>query len=972
VTVNEDDGDPSHLGDVFARAADADEAGARSLALAAVLRAVGDETVTLRIGRYTVLQRLGSGGMGVVYLAYDPELERRIALKLVNHPGVPHDQLAREGQALARLSHPNVVPVYDVGLHEGRVFLAMEHVEGETLAGWLRRGRPGLAAIVDVFIAAGRGLAAAHALGIVHRDFKPANVIVGSDGRVRVLDFGLAHEVDEEGPAAAAGTPAYMAPEQGQRGVVGPAADQYALCAALHEALWGELPALSETSPPPIHQPARRVPSSLARMVYRGLRKDPAARWPSLDALLVELARWRARPRRLGIALLSATGIALGVGLLVDVAPTVCAHGSLAGVWEADRQAAIDAAIRAVPVAHAAPTADRVGQRLVAYAERWNAAGATLCAEQAAPPRDPAVHSQRVACLQDRRGELQALLVELERAEAVTVERATAAVLALPDPGACVGERAPGATVPLPGDPAVARQVERQRRLVAEASAARLAGRLPAARELATAASSAAIALAYPPLVAEAHYRLGQAHADLGDFADAERWLTEAYWEALAAREDATAAEAASLLVFVVGDLLGRASEGEAWARSTDAILTRIGRPTELEIIYLNNAANLRFLAGTYGEAEAMLRRAEVLARPLSNAAPRLELIVLHSLANVLEARGDVEGARALYQRSLGLREQVFGPEHPSVGTALTSLGQSLLLTGELDTAEQHLRRALRLWSHTVSPAHGHLGSLHLGLGEVAAARGQVDAALTELQAARDDWEQTFGAADLRVAYIRERIAAVLLAHVDALERAHAEAIAALAAWEAEPSTDPGAHVAALATLSAVEHARGEHGVAVAHADEAVERAHATFGAGHAAVVAARTQRGRVRLAAGDLAGASADFTTALAPGSTDEVSALLPRLGLAEVALAEGSLAGAEHAALELRRDATALGRKHIAALALAVQAQVLWARGERCAALRRADEARAELTALGHTRDAALLSTWQRTHATAGCGEP
>jgi len=964
VSVNADDGPPSHLAGAFAHAADAEETGVRRIALAAVLRTIGgDDEDEARIGRYVVLRRIGSGGMGVVYLAYDPKLRRRVALKLVERLGVPYEQLVREGQALARASHPNIVPVYDVGLHEGRLFLAMEYVEGETLAAWLRREPRAPSTIVDVFLAAGRGLAAVHALGIVHRDFKPTNVLVGHDERVRVLDFGLACEA-EAGSTIAAGTPAYMAPEQLEGGAMGPAADVYAFCVALHEALFGTLPSRGE----PGRVPRGRVPALLVRAVHRGLSVDPAARWPSMDALLAELERWRARPRRVGVALLLATAVALGVGSTLGGAaePEACGEGSLAGVWSTDRRTAVEAAIRAVPVAHAATTAERVGQRLDAYAARWSETGAVLCSELAtAPAPDPGPHAQHVACMQDRRSELHALLAELERADAVTVEHAIAAVLALPDPRACIGDQAPGVTVPLPGDPEVARRVEEQRRLVAEASAARLAGRLPAARELATAASSAAVALAYPPLVAEAHYRLGQAHADLGDFAEAERWLAEAHWEALAAHEDATAAEVASLLVFVVGDLQGRTDEGEAWARSADAILTRLGRPAALEIVYLNNTANLRFLEGTYDEAEAMLVRADALARPLSDAEPRLELVVLHSLANVRDAQGRLEASRALYQRSLELREQVFGPDHPSVGTALTSLGQSLLLTGQLDVAEAHLRRALRLWSHAVSPAHGHLGSLHLGLGEVATARGRVDAALVELQAARDDWERTFGATDPRVAFVRERIAAVLLAKLDALEPAHAEAAAALAAWEASPSIDPGAYVAALATMSAIEHARGRPELAMAHAEAAVERATAAFPGDHTAVITARTQRGRVLLTVDRLAEASEDFTAALA--STDPVATLLPRLGLAELALAHGELADAEAAVVQLQRDATTLGRMHVAALGTAMLARVLWAGGERCAARRHAREALDALASLGHTRDVATSSAWLRSHVAA-----
>jgi serine/threonine protein kinase len=158
------------------------------------------------IGRFTILDIVGAGGMGQVYAAYDPQLDRRVALKVLHTPDdeVARQRLVREAQALARLSHPNVVGVHEVGAHEGRVFVAMEFVEGETLKDWARSHAPGepdrMRRALELLLHAGRGLAAAHAAGLVHRDVKPGNILVGRDGRVRVADFGLAR-ADEDAPA---------------------------------------------------------------------------------------------------------------------------------------------------------------------------------------------------------------------------------------------------------------------------------------------------------------------------------------------------------------------------------------------------------------------------------------------------------------------------------------------------------------------------------------------------------------------------------------------------------------------------------------------------------------------------------------------------------------------------------------------------------------------------------------------------
>jgi serine/threonine protein kinase len=214
------------------------------------------------LGRYIVVDELGHGGMGVVYKAYDPKLDRMVAVKLLRpRDGAPREQerMLREGQAMARLAHPNVVAVYDVGAYDDRIFVAMELVEGDTLRAWLKNEHP-WRATVAMFLQAARGLAAAHAVGIVHRDFKPENAIVGTDGRVRVLDFGLARERedgDREIPSsdgfsstttetqsalAMVGTPRYMALEQIDGAVVDAAADQYAFTVSLWEALYGESP----------------------------------------------------------------------------------------------------------------------------------------------------------------------------------------------------------------------------------------------------------------------------------------------------------------------------------------------------------------------------------------------------------------------------------------------------------------------------------------------------------------------------------------------------------------------------------------------------------------------------------------------------------------------------------------------------------------------------------------------------------
>jgi serine/threonine-protein kinase len=307
-----------------------------------------------RLGRFAVERKLGEGGMGAVYMGYDALLDRRVALKLLHRDTAAREWLLREAQALARLAHPNVVAVHEVSEHEGRVFVAMELVEGQSLREWLAAGKRTVPQIIAMLVQAGKGLAAAHEAGLVHRDFKPDNVLVGRDGRARVVDFGIAALASrpEETPLPGTlpnvlasplthrgtlmGTPTYMAPEQflGQRAT--PASDQFAFCVTMHTAVYGEPPfagedlaALSKSVLSGQLRPAPARPGTpawLAPLLRRGLSREPSERFPSMAALISALeehlarlpsmdpeAQRRDRLRLTGVSLL----VILGIGTAV-------------------------------------------------------------------------------------------------------------------------------------------------------------------------------------------------------------------------------------------------------------------------------------------------------------------------------------------------------------------------------------------------------------------------------------------------------------------------------------------------------------------------------------------------------------------------------------------------------------------------------------------------------------------------------
>ena len=556
-------------------------------------------------GRYLVTKRLGAGGAGTVHAAYDPELDRRIALKLLHrrwseqgtdqHPD--WRRLVVEARALARLSHPNVVVVYEVGIEGGLAYLATELVDGTDLAHWLAAPpRPSWSAILDAFVAAGRGLAAAHDARVIHGDFKPANVLIGSDGRPRVADFGVArvhpstdpHEtgrsVDEPGDLdttarGLVGTPYYMAPEQLDGGRADERSDQYSFCLALLESLLGRrlydapsVPALVTAKLVPVEQRGdlEEAPRPLRAALQRGLAISPDARHPSMPALLDALTGWRARRRRqrIGVALGGAIagGVALGWGMFGADASAGCEGASrhVDGVWSADRRERIAAAF-----ARARPTLGpeswaKVEEGVAAWAGEWVDARREACMAARYRETDDAVADARQRCLDDRLAQLGALLEVLEAADETTVLRLVEAVHALPSVDACTDDAVVRwFPAPAGNTQAVAALDDRLRRI----DALRRVARFEPAAELAREGLGAPGIDEIPGGLAELQVRLGSILLVEGDLPGAERELAPAILDAVATGRDLAALEGIASIIRVTGGLQTRVDDARDWGR---------------------------------------------------------------------------------------------------------------------------------------------------------------------------------------------------------------------------------------------------------------------------------------------------------------------------------------------------------------------------------------------------------------------
>ncbi|HWB79128.1 MAG TPA: serine/threonine-protein kinase [Nannocystaceae bacterium] len=680
-----------------------------------------DETVPeTRIDRFVILERLGVGGMGVVYAAHDPQLDRQVAIKLVRHwqsndREQDQERLIREARSLAQLSHPHVVAIYDVGLHGDRVFIAMELVKGTTLRRWIGEGARSWPEVMRTLLQAGEGLAAAHAAGLVHRDFKPDNVLVGDDGRVRVLDFGLAQgdgalpsvtalgtialdSVSLTATGKVAGTPAYMAPEQFGGAAADPRTDQFAFCVACWEALFLARPYPASSTPQlrrmlaegVIAKPSQpeRAPEWLRAVLARGLAPDPDARWPSMRALLDACSP--KAPRRKSwvfgaIAMLGAIALTFGAVALWNARQrSACARTAdeLGAVWNDDKHGTIVAAFGASGLVHAQHTAELVEGVLDGYAQTWRTTQTDSCVAAVDEKIDDAAWQLRRACLDDRRERLGTLVEVLQVPDRDVVNQALPTAYALPLSAACADDLRLAANAELRGGALDPEAVAQLRRRIARAELLAQTRR-PGALAFAIAARDDAAVLDDPGILAEAELAIARAQWELGDYQAAAEANERAYF--LAAREGGNdiALVAASDLVEVVGGRLARFDDGIMWSRHAEGLLARSGASQ-----------------------------------------PWREAKLAEYVAYVERERGDQAAARAGYERAIGLLTEIAGPDNPAVGRVWSSLA-GLLATGDdanaaigpLDEAERILAPAFGAESMQLALIAGIRGTVEYQLG---------------------------------------------------------------------------------------------------------------------------------------------------------------------------------------------------------------------------------------------------------------
>ncbi|HEU0034341.1 MAG TPA: serine/threonine-protein kinase [Kofleriaceae bacterium] len=730
-----------------------------------------------KIGHYVIESVVGAGGMGVVYAARDRKLGRKVAIKVLRSTQADDRlgaRLLREAQAMAKLSHPNVITVYEAGKVRDEIYIAMEYVPGETLSSWLRTPRS-WRDVLQTFLGAGRGLEAAHAVGLVHRDFKPDNVLIDSKGRARVTDFGIARQHGDPDwlertvtgfmdakqlksmslttTGELIGTPLYMSPEQCQSDSVGPQSDQFSFCLALYEALYGHHPfasasvtdLMAKLSVGERDAPPKRValPRWLRQAIDRGLSVKPEDRFPSMTALLDELEHqakqrrdWRPYVAASAAAVIAAGVVAWRIGASpskLAAADDGCgaAGGELAQVWSPTRRTEIERAFRATKVGFADQAWKTVSRQLDEHVAQL-----ASFEQQACRARDP-LRDERMLCIAEHRRKLGALVELFAHADPVVVEHAVDAAQAL-DLRECTDHRALAPASPLPDEPAAKARVDQARALTANAELDLASGKFAQGLGRAEQAIEAARAAGYHPVLAASLVVGGRLQWSLGHMDQARALFREATTASELGRDDRAKALALTWLVQVVGTELADYNTGAELGEMARAAITRAG-----------------------GDAS-------------------LDALLEFHLGMMALKRGDAQVALAHQQKALQQRQVTLGRDHGDVGATRIQVGSCLTTLGRFDEALEQEQLALDIITKRYGAGHPLAATALTAIGNVYVAKGDVEHASASYRDAIQRLEASVGHMHPDVALALANLGAALLADEHATSKTTAEAIAHL------------------------------------------------------------------------------------------------------------------------------------------------------------------------------------------------
>lgn len=697
-----------------------------------------------QLNQYIVLERLGSGGQGVVYAAYDSRVDRKVALKMLRSdlhsqaPAQASAQLLKEAQTLGKLKHPNVVPVHGIESVPGCEFIVMGFMSEGTLADWAKKAPRSLEDVLARFREAGRGLAAAHAVGVVHRDFKPENVLL-DEGVAHVTDFGLARELNHTS-AGVAGTWRYMAPEQRARAAVGPAADQYAFCMSLFHVLTGAWPFEDEGPRVVRFPPADTTPPWVRAIITRGLSSEPSARYPSMGELLERLAADPTTQRRKVwrtaalVTLIAGTAAAAGAFAFTESPSQRAERRCLekleqthATIWLPPRVQQIQDAFRAVAGDLGVQTFERVRGRMEPEVAAWRRESSAAC------KLEDRVSSRVLSrCLLARGQTLVSLSESFAHADRAAVE-ASVHTLGL-EMQPVSGCQTSASTPPQLEDGAAD---ERLRPSLARARVLRALGRLADAKQSAQLAAEEAEDAGAVRVAAEARLLAGQLAAELRE-EGAERRLHFAIVSAEAVGADEQRAQAWMALIAFHADR--RDFEQARFALTqAEAIVERLGSPELLDSELSNQRGRLLAQQGdAEGAHRAFIRALELLRKHRPEDDARVMRALNNSLVSSPDAPAAIEGLRALVKA----RERTLGSDHPETALTQDNLAERLQREGHCEEAEVEVRGSIERRLRAGEPNPMRVGRGYSLLARVLKCRSRVPESIAAERKAIELFEQ--------------------------------------------------------------------------------------------------------------------------------------------------------------------------------------------------------------------------------------
>ncbi|MGH1340923.1 MAG: protein kinase domain-containing protein [Nannocystales bacterium] len=744
-----------------------------------------------RLGRYTLLDRIGRGGFGVVYRALDPVLAREVATKLLrSRKGADGlrdaDALIHEARMTAQLQHPHVVRIFDVGRIEGDasaygadVFIVMELLDGKPLNQWLRHQARDAREIVEVFLQAADGLAAAHQHGIVHCDVKPANVFVTHDGQAKVLDFGLSRHTSlrtrtmtqTDRPAMESGahrivvgTKLYMAPEAHEGGELDAAADQYSFALALIEALAGEIPFSRQGRGILVGEKlqgisaswlkARGVPRELGSILLRATSPDPTHRYPGMDSLAGELRGWLS-PRSLwrwgAVAGLTVVALGAAMSAAADAEPCELQPTAASRRWSESR------AVVAARWPQGDPTGghERFSGEIDTFVAQWTESAEAVCSADESPVVG-LDHAQ--TCLRERLGRLDAVLSIVEAADDRVLLRIPELVTQFVPPSYCLDPSRAHELPPTPKSVRDQKTVAGVRDLLSRARANHAAGTYAEGLRLAKRGLVGANSVGFEPAQAEAMYEVGVLTVASGDLAGGAEYIEQAYLKAEARKQDRLAAAAAVRLVSIHGRYLMQGERARAWARRSSIALERLADKTKFRAALEYNLGLLEHAGGSLDLARDHFQRALSLYEKRGD--ERDARTCRMSLGVIEEMKGESETALALFREAYSDARTSLGLHHPDTATALTTVAGAQSSLGQLLVARENFETALDVFEQTFGPEHDTVAATLTNVGAVEFELAHYDKALVHHERALEIYEALLPMGHPRAATAVENIAA--------------------------------------------------------------------------------------------------------------------------------------------------------------------------------------------------------------------